>query len=171
MHGARSGSWLKHGCSGPLNAVLCVPPRKETVRRNVARNGGRVAVGITGVGHQQVGSCIQVIIQNGGVCEREKSVVIVAVPTEWASVFDGAMAGRSWSDDVQILIAVKITHHRTWGYASDGAGAHGERVGVGRPERLIGCAGCLPCDDGGVVLRPVEVLEHHVGEGGFVVGT
>ena len=93
-----------------MNAVVVIPAALETVRRDVTGHGGWVAVNVANIRDQQVSSRVQVVIENGGVGQRDETVVGIAIPTRNGSILNGPVAVWRGGHDVQVLVAVKITH-------------------------------------------------------------
>ena len=110
VYGPGGSPRFEHGRGLVAHVVVIIPSTGDGVSRHVARWCCRIAVRVSWIGNQQVSSKVKIVIKNRSVGQREEDVVVIAVPSKWASVLDGTVAGRTRRENVKVLVAVKITN-------------------------------------------------------------
>ena len=75
----------------------------------VAFNGSGIPVALAHVRQEERRIHVVIMVQNSCICKVQNTVMSVTVPSSW-SIFDGAVSGSSWADDIQIAIAIKIAY-------------------------------------------------------------
>ena len=88
VNGPWRSPWVEHVRGLAADVVVIVPPTGNGVSRHVAGQCCRIAVRVPWIRNQEMSSKVKIVIKNGGVGERENSIVVIAIPTCWAIVLN-----------------------------------------------------------------------------------